>query len=112
MWKDALLLTLSSVLFVQMGLSEAIQKFVGFRSTLLSCPRCVSFWSVLAWFIFKGYGILPSVATSFISAYSALWLSLLYDAIAVIYNRAYEKVSTGEDTEDTEPDEVSEVHPK
>ena len=39
-----------------------------------------------------------SVAASFISAYVALWLALLYDALAVLYNYAYESITKTDDT--------------
>ena len=101
MLKEAALLTVSCVLFVQMGLSQAIQERIRFRSVVLSCPKCATFWSVLAYSLISGKGVLPSVAASFVSSYSALWLSLLYDALAKLYNTCYEAIS---ETNDTDPD--------
>ena len=106
MWKDALLITVSAVLFVQMGLSEAIQDVLSFKSKVLSCPRCCTFWSVLAWSLLHRNAVVPSVAASFICSYLSLWLALLYDAVAVIYNKAYGKISTT-DTPEASADEVS-----
>ena len=101
MLKEAALITVSCVLFVQMGLSKAIQERIRFRSVVLSCPKCATFWSVLAYSLITGNGILPSVAASFVSSYCALWLSLLYDALARIYNSCYEAIT---ETDDTAPD--------
>lgn len=101
MLKEASLVTVSCVLFVQMGLSQAIQERMGFRSVVLSCPKCATFWSVLAYSLITGNGILPSVAASFVSSYCALWLSLLYDALAKLYNSCYEAIT---ETDDTAPD--------
>ena len=109
MWKDAALLTLSAVLFVQMGLSEAIQGVLRFKSRILSCPRCCTFWSVLAWSLLHRCAIVESVAVSFLSAYFALWLALLYDAMAVKYNKTYGKISTEADTDKAGADEVSQL---
>ena len=115
MWKDALLLTVSVVLFVQMGLSEAIQSVLRFKSRVLSCPRCTSFWTVLVWSLLHRNGLLPSVAASFLCSYLSLWLALAYDAVAVIYNKAYGKISTKDtakanaDVSEASADEVSEL---
>ena len=114
---EAALITASCVLFVQMGLSRAIQDVAGFRSEILSCPKCSTFWSVLVYLLVTGNGIVESVAASFISSYSALWLSLLYDALAKLYNDCYEAISetddastdaeAGADGAETPADEVS-----
>lgn len=98
MVKEVALVTVSCVLFIQMGLASEIQKRIRFRLTILSCPKCATFWSVLAYLLIGGNGIILSVATSFISAYSALWLSLLYDILAKIYNVCYEAITETDDT--------------
>ena len=114
---EAALITVSCVLFVQMGLSRAIQDVAGFRSEILSCPKCSTFWSVFVYLLVTGNGIVESVAASFLSSYSALWLSLLYDALAKLYNDCYEAISetddastdaeAGADGAETPADEVS-----
>lgn len=105
MFQEAALITVSCVLFVQMGLSHAIQERLKFHSELLSCPRCCTFWSVLVCFLVTRHDVLHSMAASFLSSYSALWLSLIYDALAKIYNSFYESISETDDaTEDAEAD--------
>ena len=110
---EVALITISAVLFVQMGLSSAIQEFLNFRSRILSCCRCSTFWSVLAYCLVSKAGFFVSVATSFICAYVAQWLALLHDALALFYNSAYEYITktdgASEDAEvDTDkPDETS-----
>ena len=111
MWKDALLLTVSAVLFVQMGLSAAVQDLLRIKFRVVSCPKCLTFWSVLAWSLTHGGAIVESRAASFLSAYTALWLALLYDAIAVLYNKAYDKVSPTDNTDKAGADEMSELQP-
>ena len=109
MIREAALITLSCVLFVQMGLSEAIQDAIRVHVKIPSCPKCLSFWSVLAYLVLNGYGITESVAVSFLSSYCALWLSLLYDALARLYNYCYEAISetrAAEDAEAADPDAV------
>lgn len=104
MIQDAALLTVSAVLAVQMGLTEAIQTKLSFKSQILSCPRCLTFWLVLAWLLVHDAPLILSIAASFICSYCALWLCLLYDAIATIYNKAYGKIYPETDTEEAETD--------
>ena len=104
---EAVLITTSCVLFVQMGLSDAIQEATHIYLKVASCPKCLSFWSTLAYFLFTQHGFIVSIAASFLCAYAALWLSLLYDALALLYNYAYECLTETDTTEDAEavPDE-------
>lgn len=107
MIREVALITVSAVLFVQMGLSSAIQEFFNIRSKIASCPKCASFWSVLAYCICTEQNLVVSVATSFISAYAALWLALLYDALAILYDNAYESITKTYDTTDAETETES-----
>ena len=106
MWKDALLITVSCVLFVQMGLSDAIQDVLHLHIKPLSCPKCLAYWSTLAYLLLSGYGGFAEVmAASFLFSYFALWLALVYDALAILYNKLYEYISkTSGAPEDAEAD--------
>ena len=110
---EAALILISCVLFIQMGLSGAIQDFLRIKLRIISCPKCLTFWVTLASLVFQGYGLTESVAASFISAYIALWLSLLYDCMAMLYNKCYGRLSKPKDTEsdslstESSKDEVS-----
>lgn len=95
---EAAFVTLSCVLFIQMGLSREIQERIGFKSEILSCPKCLTFWSVMALMLIKGNGVLYTVAASFIFAYLALWLALLYDVLAKFYNVCYDSITETPDT--------------
>ena len=90
---EVALITVSCVLFVQMGLSDAIQDSFRFKSRIVSCPKCLAMWTNLAYLLMQGHGIVISVATSFICSYCALWLSLVYDTVAMIYNYLYESIT-------------------
>lgn len=90
---EVALLIISCVLFVEMGLSQAIQNIIKVNLIILSCPKCLTFWSILLYCILNSYGFIICLATSFISSYIALWLVLLYDFLAIIYNRSYEKIN-------------------
>jgi hypothetical protein len=100
MFREAAVLTASCVLFVQMGLSQAIQEKLHFQSAVLSCPKCCTFWSVLILSLVQRQGFVYSVAASFISSYVALWLVLIYDCLATIYNYLYDKITKKTDTDE------------
>ena len=87
------MVTVSCVLFIGMGLSGEIQQRLGFSSKILSCPKCCTFWCALVLLLAGRNKLLPSVAVSFGSSYVAMWLALALDALAVIYNKAYEKIT-------------------
>lgn len=95
---EAALITVSCVLFIQMGLSDAISDFLQLRIKIASCPKCCTFWCCLIWLLTHKYGLVQSVAASFIASYCALWLSLLYDGLAILYNYFYEQITETQDT--------------
>ena len=99
MIRETALLATSCVLFVSMGLSAAIQETLHFKSKILSCPKCLTFWSVLIFNLLTGTRPVEAVAVSFISAYVALWAALLLDSITIIYNWFYEKITEPQDTD-------------
>lgn len=105
---EAVLITLCCVLFISMGLSGAVQERTR-RIGFLSCPKCLTFWVCLVYFLASGYPLLDSVTASFISSYSALWLSLVYDLLATLYNKIYETITETDTSEvdEANPDEVS-----
>ena len=104
MEREAALLAMSCVLFVQMGLSEAVQKTLRFKSRIFSCPKCLTFWSVLLWNLAHGTPVIASVASSFLLSYAALWAALILDGLSVLYNSLYDAITetTQDTTEDTE----------
>ena len=89
MWKEAAMIMVSAVLFIQMGLSEAVQEKLHFRCKILSCYKCLNFWLSLIYLGVKGYDFLAVIAVSFLFSYLALWLALLYDIAADFYNSTY-----------------------
>ena len=93
MWKDVCLLAAGCVLFVNMGLSDALQEFFGFRSRILSCPKCLTFWAALAFLLISRCRIVAAVGTSFFLSYLALWADLGLSALNRIYNDLYEQIS-------------------
>ena len=99
--REAALITVSCVLFIQMGLSEAVQETLHIRIRFLSCPKCLTWWICCAYLVTHDYGIIEAAAVSFVCSYAALWLALAHDALAKLYNNAYETI-TRDTTQDTE----------
>ena len=118
--REAALIMVSCVLFVQMGLSGAVQETLHIRLPFLSCPKCLTWWICCAYLVLHDYGIIMSAAASFMLAYCALWLALAYDALAILYNHAYKTITRGaaedaeadsrEDGPEAGSDAVSEMH--
>ena len=93
MWKEAILLAVGCVLFVNMGLSDAIQETIGFHSRILSCPKCLTFWTTFSFLLISRCRIATAVGASFLLSYSALWADLGLSALNKIYNELYEQIS-------------------
>lgn len=93
MWKEAAEIMASCVLFIGMGLEAEIERILSCRFKVLSCPKCLTFWSVLIFGVFTGHGMVETVAVSFLFAYAALWLSLLCDELTLLYNKIYENIA-------------------
>ena len=90
---EVALITVSCVLFIQMGLSDAVQRTLHISLRIVSCPKCLTWWICLGYLVTHDYGIIVSVATSFICSYAALWLALAYDVLATLYNHAYTQIT-------------------
>ena len=85
-----------------LGLIKAvIGVFFKKRETLpiVSCPKCLSFWSVMTYGVaeansslFTLNSSLRLLAIALLCSYIALWLNLLMYAIDTLYNRIYGKI--------------------
>ena len=76
----------SAVMFVHMGLGEAICKTFRIRFILFLCPKCMSFWTVLGYsLLIVKFSIEVSVAVAFLLGYAAIWFDLLLGKLAEIY---------------------------
>ena len=92
---DVVAVTLAAVLVNHMGLIEAVEGVIGFKLPVINCSRCLTFWSVLVVLLigcgFAVASIPLIVATSFIAAYAAIWLELLFGIIDKQYEKIYKK---------------------
>lgn len=88
------MIVVSASLANHLGLVEAIEDVVKCRIPILNCSKCCSFWCVLCYMMLVGQSVITSVAVSFLCAYAAIWLELVYGYIDTLYNRWYEKIYT------------------
>lgn len=90
-------LFISSVLFIHLGMGEAIEKVLRIRFILLRCSKCLTFWTTAVYsLIIVSYPVEVSLCIGFTCAYAALWVDLLLGKIAV----AYEKLTQSMDAKE------------
>ena len=99
-WTDIVMLVLSATLANHLGLVEAVEGVIRHKIPILNCSKCASFWVVLLCSLLSCQPLIASVAVSFVSAYAAVWLVLLYGYIDTLYNRWYENIYTEETGDD------------
>ena len=94
----------SAVAANHLGLVAAVERVLGHSIPVVNCPKCLTFWSVLAYGLAaempdSGAACLPSVtATALLCAYLASWLELLMGFADTLYNRIYEQIYPTADT--------------
>ena len=113
-WKDIACIVFVCVTANHLGLIAAASGvFFKKRRTLpiISCPRCLTFWTTLAYGIAtvpcaSPQGLIAAMprmlAVSFLCAYLAIWLELAEGFIDHLYNYVYGKIYPTTDTPDTD----------
>lgn len=94
---DVVAVTLAAVLVNHMGLIEAIEGIIRYKLPVINCSRCLTFWASLAVLIASEWTSairhMPViVATSFLAAYAAQWIELLFGIIDKQYDKIYAKI--------------------
>ena len=102
----------SCVAASHLGLVAAIEEKTGWRLSVMGCPKCLTFWSVL---VLGVAGTLPChscrawaesmplvLAVSFLCAWLATWLDLAMGLIDRLYLIAYGKIYPTADTADAD----------
>lgn len=110
MWKDIACIVFVCVTANHLGLISAILETVAKRHHLpiVSCPKCLTFWSVL---VYLGCGqtatdgIITVLAISFLASYTAIWLELFEGYIDTLYLKLYGKITTA-NTDDTDSEDA------
>ena len=91
-WIDIAAIVFTCVTANHLGLVKAIEEAAQRELRIVNCPKCFSFWSVLAYTIITSRNVITSLAISFLASYSALWLELLEGYIDTLYTKVYEKI--------------------
>lgn len=90
----------SCVLFIHLGLGEAIERTLRVRFVLLRCVKCLTFWSMLAYSLVHSLPLEYALCLSFVSAYASLWADIPLAKFANLY----EKLNKDLDAEESESD--------
>lgn len=83
------MLTFSCVAANHLGLISAMEKVIRHSIPIANCPRCLTFWMVLATTFLSGWNMIASLAISFLCSYIAIWLELLMGFIDLLFNKIY-----------------------
>lgn len=88
---------IAGILFVcvtanHLGLVKAIEDISKMEIPIINCPKCFTFWSVLAYSVYYGLPAIEMLAISFLCSYLAIWLELLEGYIDTLYMKLYEKI--------------------
>ena len=84
----------SAVMFIHMGLGEAVERTLHIRFVLLHCVKCLSFWTTLAYSLLVVK--LPceaATALSFALSYASLWADLALAKLSIVYEDLYQSVA-------------------
>lgn len=92
------MLTFSSVTANHLGLIAAAERILKRSLPILNCPKCCTFWLVLFSTVLTGWNMVSALATSFLCAYLALWLNLLFAFIDKQFNLLYDKIFSTDNT--------------
>ena len=103
-WLNDLMITFSVVAVNHLGLVAAIERTIKHRLPIVNCPKCMTFWIVLAdglWDV--GIPGLPlTTASALLCAWAAIWLELAMGFIDQLYLKAYEQIYPTANTADTD----------
>ena len=92
MWTDIACLVTACTLVNHLGLVDAVEGVIKFKLPVINCPKCLTFWSVLAYLLINRAPVIQSVALALVISYTALWLWLLMGYIDSIYTKVYGKI--------------------
>ena len=93
MWRFVLIVVLTminSVIAVHLGLSVAISKVL---TKILSCPKCLTFWSTLILLYLFKCDIVIAILLSLLNAYISNWFALLLIKLNQKYEKLWQKLS-------------------
>ena len=100
-WRDIVSIVFACTAVNHLGLIGAVEDVVKRRVPVVNCPKCLAFWSVLSYGLWRaGISDIPMVlAISFLCSYLAIWLELIMYAIDTLYNRIYDIIKDNNEEE-------------
>ena len=105
-WTDVACIVFACTTVNHLGLVSAMESAIKRRLWIVDCPKCLTFWCVLAYGL-SGDGVSanPSclarlLAISFLAAYSAVWLELIEGLTDKLYDYVYKQIYPTADTAD------------
>mgnify|MGYP003503162782 FL=1 len=87
---------ISCVLFIHLGLGEAIERTLQVRFVLLRYVKCPTFWSILAYSLVHSLPVEVALCAAFVSAYAALWMDIPLAKLATLYENLYKDMDAEE----------------
>lgn len=96
-WRDIACIVFACTAVNHLELIKTIEGIIKREIPVVNCPKCLTFWSVLAYGIYVSEVnfqdiafVLPRLlAISLLCSYLAIWLELIMYAIDTLYNRIY-----------------------
>ena len=98
---EVVAIAFSCVMFIHLGLVDAILSVYGIEDKvpIVTCPKCLTFWSVLCFLFLTGNNIIHSIAIAFLASYAAIWFDLFLGFMDRLYEDIYNRISEPNDTE-------------
>ena len=95
------LVSFCCLMFIHLGLGEALNRETRLDFILFRCVKCLNFWSVLCYTLFVvKLPFVESSATAFATTYAVVWIDLIMAKIARKYDIWYNQ--TEEDNDSTQ----------
>lgn len=89
----ALMAALFAILGHHLGLIEKLSEL---SLEVAKCPKCTTFWIVLASLLFNGCGFVAAVTLSIVMAYLSFWAGFILVALQKLYDFVWEKINKKE----------------
>ena len=93
---EAIVIMFCCVMSIHMGLTDAILGVCRLQDKpvpIITCPKCLSFHTVLWFMVFTGHLIIYSIAIAFLMSYAAIWLDLLLGLMDQRYEDIYDSIT-------------------
>ena len=89
-WIDIACIVFSCVTANHLGLIGKLEEIIG-KLPIINCPKCSTYWFVLAYMVITTQDVILSLAISFLASYVAIWLELFEGYIDTLYLKLYGK---------------------